>query len=213
MKRKSLMRPTYMMSPEVSVILETTLICSGFQEHQGLASKLCSFARILAAQFPDKPEFHLDLRVMKSLVDVAALRIYSKRNLYELAGRGSSLNGSTPTSTTTLGMVADQVGALSDSDLMNALEQDDLHKEENAIVFAIQLHLLTRLSNQDQQQRVRDLLRCVFPWSGGGARPSTGGHEHDPVLVDAIQSQFVADKLQATPQHVNKVCRFCLICN
>lgn len=104
-------------------------------------------------------------------------------------------------------LFADQVGALPDSDLMSVLEQDDLHKEENATVFAIQLHLLTRLSNQDQQQRVRDLLRCVFPWSGGGARPSTGGHEHDPVLVDAIQSQFVADKLQATPQHVNKVCR------
>ncbi|PIK44245.1 hypothetical protein BSL78_18888 [Apostichopus japonicus] len=153
-----------------------------------------SFTDIVCSENPD---CHLDLRVLKSVTDVAALRMYSKRNVYELTGRGSSQNGSTPS----VGLPADLT---TETDLTDIFEQDELHKEENALVYAIQLHLLPRLNDRHQLQAVKELLRCVFPWGGGGPRPSTGGQEHDPVLLDAIQNQFVADKLQATPQHVNK---------
>ena len=91
-----------------------------------------------------------------------------------------------------------------DSDVPT-LEQDEEHREEIAIVFAIQSVLLPALPIPDDARIVRNLLRSVFPWGGMG-RPGTTSQEHDPVLVDSIQCQFVADKLQATPQHVSKVC-------
>ena len=79
------------------------------------------------------------------------------------------------------------------------------HKEESAMVFAIQAVLLPSMDSIDHVRAIRNLLRSVFPW-GGGSRPGTA-HENDPVLLDAIQTQFVADKLQATPRHVAKVGR------
>lgn len=82
---------------------------------------------------------------------------------------------------------------------------DEEHKEEGAVVFAIQSVLLPRMPSTDRVREIRNLLRSIFPW-GGGSRPGTA-HENDPVLLDAIQSQFVADKLQATPKHVAKVSR------
>ncbi len=77
------------------------------------------------------------------------------------------------------------------------------HKEESGLVFAIQAVLTPHMDSLDQVRAIRNLLRSVFPW-GGGSRPGTA-HENDPVLLDAIQTQFVADKLQATPRHVAKV--------
>ena len=85
------------------------------------------------------------------------------------------------------------------------MEQDEEHREEITIVHAIQTVLLPRLRSPDHGRLVRNLLRSVFPWGGMG-RPGVTSQEHDPVLVDAVQCQFVTDKLQATPQHVSKVC-------
>ena len=83
-------------------------------------------------------------------------------------------------------------------------EENDLHREECALVFALQLCLTPRTRAASHLTSLRGLLRCVFPWGMGSSGKGVGS-EHDPVLVDAIQNQFVADNLQATPQHVSKV--------
>ncbi|XP_038044677.1 dynein heavy chain domain-containing protein 1-like [Patiria miniata] len=194
---RSLMRPVAMVKPDMRLILESTLYCRGFVAADTLASKLFTFSDLLQAQFPERTECVFGLRAMQAAINIAMVRLYSKRHVYQLSGR-STRNSSVHTPDP-----ATESDPLDPPDVIG-LEQDEEHREEVALVYAIQALLLPRLQTPDHARVVRNLLRSVFPWGGMG-RPGTAGQEHDPSLVDAVQCQFVADRLQATPQHVAKV--------
>ncbi|XP_022079964.1 dynein heavy chain domain-containing protein 1-like [Acanthaster planci] len=194
---RSLMRPVAMIKPDLRLILESALYCRGFLTADTLASKLSTFSDLLHTQFPERSECVFGLRAMQAAINIALGKLYSKRQVYQLSGRStrnSSILNQDP---------ATDSDSLDPPDVIG-LEQDEEHREEVALVYAIQHLLLPRLHSPDHTRIVRNLLRSVFPWGGMG-RPSTGSQEHDPVLVDAVQCQFVADRLQATPQHVSKV--------
>ncbi|XP_071803571.1 dynein heavy chain domain-containing protein 1-like isoform X3 [Asterias amurensis] len=194
---RSMMRPMSMIKPDLRIILQSSLYWRGFIGADALASKLCTFADLFQTQFPKSRECTFGLRTLQSVIKIATIKLYAKKQVYQLPGRSAARNSSVLNSET------GSESTLMDSDVPT-LEQDEEHREEIAIVFAIQSVLLPALPIPDDARIVRNLLRSVFPWGGMG-RPGTTSQEHDPVLVDSIQCQFVADKLQATPQHVSKV--------
>ncbi|XP_072179432.1 dynein heavy chain domain-containing protein 1-like [Diadema setosum] len=197
---KTSMRPVAMVIPDMHIILETLLIGNCFQEASRLATKLCRLTQMIKNAYSDKQEYHLGVGALKGIIHLATVRLMSKRQRYQLSPR-SSINSPTPSSS------EEQVESrvLDDSEFITELEHDDLHREERSLVFALQLWLTPRTHSAEDGIALRNMLRCVFPWGLGHRARAQGAAEHDPALVDAIQSQFVADKLQATPQHVSKV--------
>ncbi|XP_033127107.1 dynein heavy chain domain-containing protein 1-like isoform X2 [Anneissia japonica] len=187
-----LMRPVSMIKPDIGVILEATLICNGFTEAKTLAHKITTLMDLLDNQLPQIPQYKVNLSTLKTALKLAASRLHARRNTQLSARNSFSRAGD-----------ASVASPLTDSLLesMEYIEQDEEQKQELALVHGLTACLIPRLTSVQDIRMVKNLLRSVFPRS---SRPSTA-KEHDPVLMDAVQSQFVLDKLQATPQHVSKV--------
>ncbi|XP_041479286.1 dynein heavy chain domain-containing protein 1-like isoform X6 [Lytechinus variegatus] len=196
---KNTMRPVAMVKPDLSIILETVLIYNGFQEAPMLAAKLCQLSKMVQHTFPEEPIYQLSVGNLKGIIHLATSRLFSKRRRYQLSARSSGNDMSRISSEEVIEPVPGD-----DQDFITGLEEDDLHREECSLVFALQLFLTPRNRSVEHSTMLRNMLRSLFPWGMGSLGRGVGA-EHDPVLVDAIQSQFVADCLQATPLHVSKV--------
>ncbi|XP_071943742.1 dynein heavy chain domain-containing protein 1-like [Antedon mediterranea] len=189
-----LMRPVSIIKPDIGVILEGMLICNGFNEAKTLADKITTLVDRLEIQLPHRPEYHINLGTLKPALRLAATSQHERGYVQLPATNDFSVTKGLPNRSSLSG------GSVESIDYSNFEQNEDQH-QETALVHSLQMCLTPRLTNMQETQIVKNILRSIFPQS---SLPNSA-KEHDPVLMDAVQSQFVEDKLQATPQHVSKV--------
>ncbi|XP_070566099.1 dynein heavy chain domain-containing protein 1-like isoform X2 [Ptychodera flava] len=189
------MRPVAMVKPDRLLILEAMLCYKGFHDVPTLARKVNMLYDLLEKQLPDNAgiRFGPGLRSIKVAIQIAAVKMFSRRQLHQIGSRKS-------TATTPSLSDIKEANEVFDGTELSEFDDESV-REEAALLFGIQKTLLSKLHNLEAIQVVKQVIRTVFPQS---SRPASA-QDHDPVLVNAVQEQMVADKLQANPQHVAKI--------
>ena len=77
-----------------------------------------------------------------------------------------------------------------------------LECEESSIIESLKKRLLPQMVNADDQQRLRNIIRDVFPSS---ARPKSGIQAYSQTLVQTIRDQMKQNNLQVTDAYLLKV--------
>ncbi|XP_019630284.1 PREDICTED: dynein heavy chain domain-containing protein 1-like [Branchiostoma belcheri] len=191
---RSAYRPVTLIVPDRKLVVQSILLCGGFQGHRLLARKLETFLQLLEKQLLSVETPAVSLHTVKVMLALAQQELQTR--WLQLSSSGSAERES---------VLRPNSAEMEEMALVRGVSSTLIPTLQNpghmALVRGISSTLIPTLQNPDEVSRVKDLLRTAFPVSNRPASAKT----NDPVLINAIQEHMEADKLQATPKHLDKI--------
>ncbi|XP_066302844.1 dynein heavy chain domain-containing protein 1-like [Branchiostoma lanceolatum] len=135
---RSAYRPVTLIVPDRKLVVQSSLLCGGFQGHRLLAGKLETFLRLLEKQLLSVETPAVSLHSVKVMLALAQQELQTR--WLQLSSSGSAERES-------------------------VLRPNSMEMEEMALVRGISSTLMPTLQNPDEVSRVKDLLRTAFPVS------------------------------------------------